>query len=437
MSDIAQVVGVEEEISPASSRTLVAFSTMIGTTIEWYDFFIFGTASAIIFSKVYFPSFDPAVGTLLALTTFAAGLFARPFGAILFGHFGDRIGRKKMLVAGLLLMGIPTALIGVLPTYDQIGILAPICLLLIRICQGVALGGEWGGAVLMAVEHAPTKRGGLFGSLPQMGCPAALILASAAFSLTGSLPAEQFEAWGWRLPFIASFTLVVVGFFIRRKVNESPTFKKLGASGGIIQIPLARVFSKHLRAVLLGTAAKLGEITLFWLFAVFVLSYATNKLQLPRSTVLSATTVGAVIQFVLMPLCGILSDKFGKRMVFNIGTALLTISAVPMFLLIDTGRVELVWLAIIFALGILYPIMYAPEASLFANLFPVEVRYTGLSLCANIGGAIGGGIAPIVANMLLGHFGSATSVGVYLAAISLISLLSVLAMKPRYDASTE
>ncbi|QRG07037.1 MHS family MFS transporter [Xanthobacter dioxanivorans] len=424
-------------MAPASSRTLVACSTMIGTTIEWYDFFIFGTASALIFSKVYFPSFDPAVGTLLALTTFAVGLFARPFGAILFGHFGDRIGRKKMLVAGLLLMGIPTGVIGVLPTYDQIGILAPIALLLIRVCQGVALGGEWGGAVLMAVEHAPSRRGGLFGSLPQMGCPAALILSSVAFSLVGLLPADQFEAWGWRLPFIASFVLVFVGFFIRRKVNESPSFKKLSATGGVVQIPIARVFSKHLGAVVLGTAAKLGEITLFWLFAIFVLSYATGKLQLPRSEVLNATTVGAVIMFLLMPVCGILSDKFGKRMVFNAGTLLLMISAVPLFLLIETGRVELVWLAIVFALGILYPIMYAPEASLFANLFPVEVRYTGLSMCANIGGAIGGGIAPIVATALLGQFGSAVPVGLYLAAVSLISFLSVLAMKPRHNASAE
>lgn len=437
MSNASHVVDLERDMAPASSRTLVACSTMIGTTIEWYDFFIFGTASALIFSKVYFPSFDPAVGTLLALTTFAVGLFARPFGAILFGHFGDRIGRKKMLVAGLLLMGIPTGVIGVLPTYDQIGILAPIALLLIRVCQGVALGGEWGGAVLMAVEHAPSRRGGLFGSLPQMGCPAALILSSVAFSLVGLLPADQFEAWGWRLPFIASFVLVFVGFFIRRKVNESPSFKKLSATGGVVQIPIARVFSKHLGAVVLGTAAKLGEITLFWLFAIFVLSYATGKLQLPRSEVLNATTVGAVIMFLLMPVCGILSDKFGKRMVFNAGTLLLMISAVPLFLLIETGRVELVWLAIVFALGILYPIMYAPEASLFANLFPVEVRYTGLSMCANIGGAIGGGIAPIVATALLGQFGSAVPVGLYLAAVSLISFLSVLAMKPRHNASAE
>jgi MFS family permease len=411
-------------------------STMIGTTIEWYDFFIFGTASALIFSKLYFPSVDPAVGTLLALMTFAAGLFARPIGAILFGHFGDRIGRKKMLIMGLLLMGIPTGLIALLPTYEQIGILAPIALLVIRICQGVALGGEWGGAVLMAVEHAPSKRGGLFGSLPQMGCPAALILSSGIFSLVGLLSTEQFDAWGWRIPFAASFLLVIVGFFIRRKVNESPSFTKLGNSGRIVKLPFARVFSDHARAVLLGTAAKLGEITLFWLFAVFVLSYATKTLHVPRSQVLNATTIGAVFMLALMPVFGHLSDRIGNRLVFMAGTALLLATAIPMFLLIDTGRVELIAIAIVFALGILYPIMYAPEASLFANLFPVEVRYTGLSLCANIGGAIGGGIAPIVATALLGKFGSTTSVGAYLAAVALVSLFAVLAMKPRYEASS-
>lgn len=437
MSYVLNSAEVKQGDSSSSSRTLVAFSTMIGTTIEWYDFFIFGTASALIFSKVYFPSFDPAVGTLLALMTFAVGLFARPVGAILFGHFGDRVGRKKMLVLGLLLMGIPTGLIAVLPTYEQIGIFAPIALVLIRFCQGVAMGGEWGGAVLMAVEHAPAKRGGLYGSLPQMGCPAALILSSGVFTLVGLVPADQFLTWGWRIPFAASFILVIVGFFIRRKVNESPSFKKLGDSGGIVQLPIARVLAKHPGAVLLGTAAKLGEITLFWLFAVFVLSYATGKLQIPRNAVLNATTVGAVLMLLLMPICGILSDKFGKRMVFSIGTALLMLTAVPMFLMIDTGRVELVALVIVFGLGILYPIMYAPEASLFANLFPVEVRYTGLSLCANLGGAIGGGIAPIVATALLQKYGSSTSVGVYLAIISLISLLAVLAMKPRYNASSE
>jgi len=425
-------IAVTEEVQPsrsASSTTLVALSTMIGTTIEWYDFFIFGTASALVFSNAYFPSFDPVVGTLLAFSTVAVGLFARPVGAILFGHYGDRIGRKKMLIAGLLLMGVPTALIGLLPTYDQMGIAAPILLLLIRVCQGIALGGEWGGAVLMAVEHAPARKRGLFGSLPQMGCPAALVLASVAFSLTGLLPAKDFSAWGWRLPFLASAVLVVLGFFIRRNVAESPSFQKLGESGGIVEIPIVQVLKNHSVPVLLGIGAKLGEITLFWLFAVFVLSFATKTLGLAKVDILNATTVGAVFMLALMPVCGLLSDRFGKRMVFNIGTAMLLVSAIPMFMMIGSGSLTLIVICIGFALGVLYPIMYAPEASLFAELFPVEVRYTGLSLCANIGGAIGGGIAPIAATWLLAISGSVASVGVYLAVVAAISLLSTAAMK--------
>lgn len=425
-------IAVAEEVQPsrsASSTTLVALSTMIGTTIEWYDFFIFGTASALVFSNAYFPSFDPVVGTLLAFSTVAVGLFARPIGAILFGHYGDRIGRKKMLIAGLLLMGIPTALIGLLPTYNQIGIAAPILLLLIRVCQGIALGGEWGGAVLMAVEHAPARKRGLFGSLPQMGCPAALVLASVAFSLTGLLPSEDFSTWGWRLPFVASAVLVVLGFFIRRNIAESPSFQKLGESGGIVEIPIVQVLKNHRVPVLLGIGAKLGEITLFWLFAVFVLSFATKTLGFAKVDILNATTVGAVLMLVLMPVCGLLSDRFGKRMVFNIGTGMLLVWAIPMFMMIGSGSLTLVVMCIVFALGVLYPIMYAPEASLFAELFPVEVRYTGLSLCANVGGAIGGGIAPIAATWVLATSGSITAVGVYLAAVAAISLLSTAAMK--------
>lgn len=425
-------IAVTDEVQPrtaASSTTMVAMSTMIGTTIEWYDFFIFGTASALVFSSTYFPSFDPVVGTLLAFGTVAAGLFARPIGAILFGHYGDRIGRKKMLIAGLLLMGIPTALIGLLPTYDQIGIAAPIILLLIRVCQGIALGGEWGGAVLMAVEHAPASKRGLFGSMPQMGCPAALVLASIAFSLAGFLPADDFRSWGWRLPFLASSVLVIVGFFIRRNIAESPSFQKLGESGGIVEIPVITVLKHHSLPVLLGIGAKLGEITLFWLFAVFVLSFATKTLGFAKIDILNATTAGAVLMLILMPVFGLLSDRFGKRMIFNIGTVMLLVSAVPMFMMIGTGSLLLTMLCIVFALGVLYPIMYAPEASLFAELFPVEVRYTGLSLCANIGGAIGGGVAPIVATWLLASSGSVTSVGIYLAVIAAVSLLSTVAMK--------
>ncbi|MFL9945841.1 MFS transporter [Paraburkholderia agricolaris] len=424
-----EVFKSEAQAIPATT-TMVALSTMIGTTIEWYDFFIFGTASALIFGHTFFSGFDPTVATILSLSTFAAGLFARPLGAIFFGHFGDRIGRKKMLIASLLLMGVPTTLIGMLPTYSQIGVIAPIALTLIRVCQGIALGGEWGGAVLMAVEHAPEKRSGFFGSLPQTGCPAALVLSSGAFALTGLLGPDDFQAWGWRLPFLASGVLIVIGFFIRRRVNESPVFERVENSGELVNIPVVEIVRKHLWSVTVGVGAKLGEITMFWLFAVFVLSYSTTKLGLPRTVILQATTLGAIAMLLFMPISGLLSDRFGNRKVFVTGTILLLLSAVPMFTLIDSGNATLVTVAIAFALGILYPIMYAPEASLFAELFPPEVRYTGLSLCANIGGAIGGGIAPLVATGLVSRYGGTLPVGFYLAAISGLSLVSVLAMKP-------
>jgi len=412
-----------------NSNVWAAAATIVGTTIEWYDFFIFGTASALVFNKVFFPAFDPVVGTMVAFATFSVGLFARPLGAIIFGHFGDRLGRKKMLVASLLMMGLPTTLIGILPTYDQIGIAAAICLVLIRVCQGIALGGEWGGAVLMAVEHAPRGRGTFFGSLPQAGCPLGLLLSSAAFSLTSYLSQADFQSWGWRLPFLASAVLIVVGVFVRRRVSESPKFANLKRGGEIVRLPLIELLRNHTKPVLLGIGAKLGEITLFWLMAVFILAYATNKLALSRADILQATMIGAALMFILMPICGVWGDRIGNRALFAVGNGLLVIFSIPIFLTIDTGNVHLVTGAVIFALGILYPIIYAPEASLLSDLFPTSVRYTGLSLSGNIGGAVAGGFAPLVATSLLALSGSTLAVGVYLGATASVSLLCALAMR--------
>lgn len=419
------------EIRTAStSNGWAAVATIVGTTIEWYDFFIFGTASALIFNKVFFPSFDPLVGTIVSLSTFAVGLLARPIGAIIFGHFGDRLGRKKMLVSSLLLMGAPTTLIGLLPTYDQIGIIAAIALVLIRICQGVALGGEWGGAVLMAVEHAPKGKAVLFGSLPQAGCPLGLLLSSAAFFLTSQLTQAEFQSWGWRLPFLASAVLIVLGVLVRRRVSESPEFTRMKQSGETVRVPIFEIFRNHTKPVLLGIGAKFGEITLFWLIAVFVLSYTTGTLGLARSGILQATILGAALMFVLMPVCGMLGDRIGKRSLFSIGNGLLAFLAIPLFLLIDTGNPALVAGGIIVALGVVYPIIYAPEASLLSDLFPAPVRYTGLSLSGNIGGAVAGGLAPLVATTLLASHGNTLFVGIYLSATACISLLCVSAMKP-------
>ena len=412
------------------SKAWVAAATMVGTTIEWYDFFIFGTATALVFNKLFFPAFDPAVATLASFSTFAVGLFARPFGALVFGHFGDRVGRKRMLVASLLLMGVPTMLIGIMPTYQQIGLWAAVILVVIRVCQGIAIGGEWGGAVLMAVEHAPSRRGGLFGSMPQTGTPVALILSTLAFAGASQLPEEQFLSWGWRLPFLASVALVFVGVLVRRRVSESPAFRLIEATGRTLPIPVAEVARWHLRTVLLAIGAKLGEITMFYLVTVFLLSYITGKLGVPRGVALNATLLGSVVMLVTMPLCGHLSDKVSPRILFGVGTLVLAAFAIPMFLLVDTRDPTAITLAIACALGVVYPLIYAPEASFFASLFPTAIRYTGLSISAHVGGAVGGGLAPIVAASLLTSYSSSLPVGIYLGGLACLSLLCVLLLKP-------
>ncbi len=422
--------GAEASETPAVSKVWVAAAAMVGTTIEWYDFFIFGTATALVFNKLFFPAFDPAVATLASFSTFAVGLLARPLGALVFGHFGDRVGRKKMLVASLLLMGVPTTLIGLVPTYQQIGLWSAVILVAIRICQGIAIGGEWGGAVLMAVEHAPSRRGAFFGSMPQTGTPVALILSTLAFVGASQLPEEQFLSWGWRLPFLASVALVLVGVLVRRRVGESPAFQQLEATGRTVPVPVAEVVRRHLRTVLFAIGAKLGEITMFYLVTVFLLSYVTGRLGVSRGVVLNATLLGSVVMLVTMPLCGYLSDKVSPRLLFGIGSLVLAAFAVPMFLLVDTRDPTAITLAIACALGVVYPLMYAPEASFFAALFPTAVRYTGISISAHVGGAVGGGLAPIVAASLLASHGSAMPVGIYLGGLACLAFLCVLLLKP-------
>ncbi len=429
MSTTDILEGAGSTHSPVSA-TSVGIATMIGATIEWYDFFIFGTASALVFNKLFFPSLDPVAGKVAALSTFAIGFFARPLGALFFGHFGDRVGRKGTLVLSLLLMGVPTTVVGLLPTYEQAGLSAAVILVILRVCQGVALGGEWGGAVLMAVEHAPAGRRGFFGSLPQAGCPLGLVLSSALFSWTGSLPEDAFLAWGWRLPFLASAALVAVGVFVRRRVAESPDFSRVERCGETVALPAAEIARHHLKALLLGIGAKVGEITLFWLMVVFALSYATGTLGLPRPAMLRSITAGAVLMLILMPLCGSLADRIGGRRLFALGNAALAICAIPLFLVISSGDTVQVGLSIAFGLGVLYPVMYAPEASLFSMLFPAKVRYTGLSLSVNVGGAIGGGLAPLVATWLQSASGGVTAIGAYLAAAASLSLACTWAMRP-------
>ncbi len=425
VSDLAQPV---EDRPKARMRRWVLISTAIGSIIEWYDFYIYGTAAALVFGKLFFPASDPAVGTLASLLTFAVGLLARPVGSIVFGHFGDRLGRKSMLMLSLLLMGAPTVLIGLLPTYNSIGVWAPICLVVLRIIQGFALGGEWGGAVLMAVEHAPTGKRGLFGSFPQLGVPGGVLLSLGAFALTSQLPEADFLAYGWRLPFLASAVLVVFGIVMRWQISESPEFEKSRTTGKLVKIPFTVLLRNHWKQVLLAAGGKVGEVTLFFLVTVYLVSYVSTHISIPRSAVLNMVLAGAALSFLLMPLAGAMGDRFGARRVYVLGCIALAAVAIPMFALIETGDPTLVAIALIVPLGCIYPFIFGTQPALYSSQFPPELRYSGISLGVSLASALAGGFAPVIATGIVASFGNARMVGFYLAALAVVSALSAMRM---------
>jgi MFS transporter, MHS family, shikimate and dehydroshikimate transport protein len=419
-----QPLGGETTDSPAMSIGKVAVASLVGTIIEWYDFLLYGTAAALVFSRLFFPAFDPAVGTLAALATFGAGFAARPLGGAIFGHFGDTRGRKSMLVLTLLLMGTATFLIGLLPTYDQVGALAPVLLVALRLCQGIGLGGEWGAAVLLAVEHAPPRRRGFYGSWPQMGAPAGLLLASVLFLAVSSLPEQQLFTWGWRVPFLLSLVLVLVGLLVRRTVDESPAFARLKAARGQAKQPLLEVLRRHPRPVLLAMGARCAEIGLATVFNTFVLSYATQALGLPRPSVLTALLIGTVVALVVIPAAGALSDRLGRRPVYLLGALAATLLVMPACLLIDTGQVELLTIGII--VGLLGPaVMMGPQASFFAELFGTRVRYTGASLGFQLGAVLAGGLSPVIAASTVAAAGNLLPVGWFMVGLGIITLACV------------
>jgi MFS transporter, MHS family, shikimate and dehydroshikimate transport protein len=397
-------------------------ASMVGTTIEWYDFFLYGTASALIFNKLFFPNFDPIVGTLASFATYSVGFFARPFGGILFGHFGDRVGRKSMLLITLSLMGVPTMLIGLVPTYERIGIWAAVLLVLLRILQGVAIGGEWGGAALMAVEHAPDGKKGLFGSLPQASVGVGLVLSSIAMAWTFKLPEADLLRWGWRIPFLASVLLLLVGWFIRVRVAESPVFERMKATGKQVNTPLFAVLKHHPVETLRVIGARLAEVTWFYTVVTFSLAYAANQLALPKPMILNAIVAGAAATMVTIPLLGHIGDRIGHKWLYVLGVVCLIAFAFPYFTLLQAKDIVSVWLAIVPALSIVYALMYGQEATLFAAQFPAEVRYSGISLAVQVSGAIGGGLAPIVATGLLAINGGSTEcVSLYLITLGFVA----------------
>ncbi len=425
----------ESAAASAPARTakdylLAGWASMAGTTIEWYDFFLYGTAAALVFNKIFFPSLDPIVGTLAAFGTFAVGFIGRPMGGIVFGHFGDRIGRKSMLMATLLLMGVPSMVIGVIPSYGDIGYWSTALLVVMRFLQGMAVGGEWGGAVLMAVEHAPQGRKGLFGSLPQTGVGLGLILSSLAMSAVAAMPEADMLSWGWRIPFLASVALVGLGWFIRSKVPESPDFQKMKTQGKAVKAPVLTAIRNHPRELLTIIGARAAENTWFYMVVTFSLAYAANQLHIPKADVLHAITAGAALSLVTMPLCGHLSDRVGQKRMFVTGLVLMCIFAAPFFSMLGTRHPDSVWWAMVLGLGVVFPILYAPESLLFATQFPAEIRYSGISLSVQLAGILGGGFAPMIATSLLAAGGGDPHYVIdYLIGLGAFALICTLLMR--------
>jgi metabolite-proton symporter len=409
-----------------SSLTRVIASSLIGTTIEWYDFFLYGSAAALVFNKLFFPSFDPLVGTLLAFATYAVGFVARPLGGIVFGHFGDRIGRKKLLMWSLVMMGLATVLIGLLPGYDRIGIWAPIGLIVLRVLQGFAVGGEWGGAVLMAAEHGDAKRRGYWASWPQAGVPLGLLLSAGILALmAGIQTSADFERWGWRVPFLLSAILVVVGWYIRNRVTESPMFEAEIEAEAPPSTPAIDVFRERPRAVLLGAGLRVGENIVYYVITVFSLTYLVDVAAETKSLALDALLIGAAIQFVAIPLLAMLSDRIGRRPVYAFGGFGLVIFIFLFFPMLASGSNALIILAIVIGL-VLHASMYAPQAAFITELFPTRIRYSGVSIAYQLTAIFAGSLAPIIALWLYKDLHSSVPVSIYVAIACAISGISAL-----------
>lgn len=408
----------------ASLARRTAVASLIGTCIEWYDFYIYGTAAAIVFGTLFFPTYNAAVGTLLAFGTFALGAIMRPLGGMVCGHYGDRVGRKSMLVFTLLTMGVVTFAIGLLPTYGQVGLLAPVLLIVLRMIQGFAFGGEWGGAVLMAVEHAPRDRRGFFGCFPQMGSPIALFLSTATFALLALLPKEAFMAWGWRVPFLLSAILVAVGLVLRLQLFESPEFTAVVNSDQVARQPVVEVFRDNLSTIVVATGAVLSTVVAFYVQTLFVVSYAVQVVGVARQTVLNAVLIGSALELVLLPAFAVLSDRIGRRPVALFGAAMTAACAFPFFTLVQIGTFASVSAAICLAMvGI--SALYAVIPAYVSELFSARVRYSGISASYTIASGLIGGFSPAIGTGLYAWANGTWPVALYLMVIGLISFLCI------------
>ncbi|CAJ96634.1 Na+/melibiose symporter or related transporter [Cupriavidus necator] len=407
----------------------VALASVIGATIEWYDFFLYGVVAGLVFNKLYFPGNDPLVATMLAYTTFAVGFVTRPLGGVIFGHFGDKVGRKSMLVITLMIMGVSTFLIGLVPTYDSIGILAPILLLLLRVLQGIGLGGEWGGAVLMAYEYAPPGKRGFYASLPQIGLAIGLCLASGVVALLSlTLTDTQFLAWGWRVAFLISAGMVFVGMYIRLNVKETPEFAVIKQRNAETQIPFVDMMRRYPGNILKGMGARYIDGVFFNIFGVFSITYLTQTINISRTEALVGVMAAAIAMCFFIPFFGHLSDRIGRTRVYFWGSLITALSAFPAFWLMlnSGGNTMLLWLSIVVPFGILYAAVYGPEAALFCELFDARVRYTGISFVYQFSGIFASGITPIIATALLKSGGGKPwQICAYVAFAGVVSALSV------------
>jgi MFS family permease len=411
-----------------SQRTKAAVASTIGTTIEWYDFFLYGTAAALVFPAVFFPGESALAGTLLSFSTQFVGFAARPIGAAIFGQVGDRIGRKAALIATLSLMGAATALMGVLPGYATIGVWAPILLTVLRIVQGIGVGGEWGGSVLMSMEWGSRKRHGFMASLPQLGVPIGLLLSTLAVKLVTKLTgADAFDDWGWRIPFLISVVLVGIGFYVRLAVLETPAFARMRQQKEMVKQPVLEVIKTQPRAIITSAFVRMAEQAPFYLFITFVLAYGTEELKLERASLLNDVLIAAAIGFVSVPFFGFLSDLIGRRLVYGIGIVATAVFAFPYYGLLNTKDSGLVLLAIVLSL-VVHDIMYGPQAALISETFGTGVRYSGAGLGYQLASVIAGGPAPLIAAAILAHTGASTWISLYIVGCAVVSFIALLLM---------
>lgn len=421
-------------VTPRSSSLFrVALASCIGTAIEYYDYLAFGIAAALVFNQLFFPSQEPLTGTLLAFAAFGTGFIVRPLGGIVIGHFGDRIGRKRMLVLTLLLMGGATFLIGCLPTYEQIGVWSPIILVALRLIQGFSAGGEWAGAVLMAVEHAPPNRRGFYGSWAMLGIGMGSFLALLAFGMLGGMDPHAFRSWGWRLPFLLSAILIPVGLYIRINVAESPSFEELRRRNSVLRVPIVDAVRNNTREIILTAGVNLGFNTFIYLVFTFTLAYATQQLKLPRGLILNASMVGALLQMLSVVVFASLSDKIGRRPVLIAGTLAIAVYAFLFFPILEIGTPAAVYAAICIAY-VVSALMFGPIGAFFCEHFGTQVRYSGASLGYQLGAVLGGGLSPTLAVALFSVSKNQTwAVSLYVAGTVAISLVCILMLRETAD----